>query len=322
MADADEPAVTSGSRAGSDAGGVSGAARPFVDTPVGDLVAADALALTAAERWGLAAPQRLRVGMNAVYLAGEAVVRVGRPTASTSGAVELAHRLAGVGLRVPMPHHEAAVTDGSLTASCWERLDADPGAPIEWRELGGMVARLHALGDELVPAGYPCPPATSFPWWDLDAALAELGPDLDDAAASGLAAAVERHAWWRDASRSEAVVCHGDVHPGNVVQTVDGPVLLDWDLLCRAPRGWDHGPMMTWAQRWGGPVGEYEAFAAGYGWSGRGDPFAEAVAELRLVAATLMRVRAARTDPAARDEAERRLAHWRGASDAPPWRAI
>lgn len=308
MADSDEPADER-------------TPRPFVDTPVGDLVAADALARTAAERWGLDAPQRLRVGMNAVYLAGEAVVRVGRPTAPTTSAAELARRLAGVGLRVPMPHHEAAVTDGSLTASCWERLDADPGAPIEWRAVGRMIARLHALGDELVPAGYPCPPSTSFPWWDLEAALVDLASDLDSAAADGLGAAVERHRWWRDASHRDAVVCHGDVHPGNVVQTADGPVLLDWDLLCRAPRGWDHGPMMTWAQRWGGPAGEYEAFAEGYGWSGRGDPYAEAVAELRLVAATLMRVRAARTDPTARDEAERRLSFWRADPDAPPWRA-
>jgi hypothetical protein len=37
-----------------------------------------------------------------------------------------------------------------------------------------------------------------------------------------------------------------------------------------------------------------------------GDPVAEAIAELRLVAATLMRVRAALSDPSARDEAERR----------------
>ena len=39
--------------------------------------------------------------------------------------------------------------------------------------------------------------------------------------------------------------------------------------------------------------GEYEEFASGYGASLRGDPAAEAFAELRLVAATLMRVKAA-----------------------------
>ena len=108
------------------------------------------------------------------------------------------------------------------------------------------------------------------------------------------------------------VVCHGDVHPGNVLPTADGPVLLDWDLLCRGPVAWDHGPLMTWTARWGGEPGIYERFAEGYGDSLRGDPLGEAVAELRLVAATLMRVRAGRTDPLAAAEAERRLRWWRG----------
>ena len=34
--------------------------------------------------------------------------------------------------------------------------------------------------------------------------------------------------------------------------SADGVVLLDWDLMCLGPRGWDHAPMMTWATRWGG----------------------------------------------------------------------
>jgi Ser/Thr protein kinase RdoA (MazF antagonist) len=91
------------------------------------------------------------------------------------------------------------------------------------------------------------------------------------------------------------VVCHGDVHPGNVIQSADGPVLLDWDLLCRGPAAWDHAPLMTWTERWGGEPGIYEAFAEGYGRSMRGDLVAQAIAELRLVAATLMRLLAARS---------------------------
>jgi hypothetical protein len=101
----------------------------------------------------------------------------------------------------------------------------------------------------------------------------------------------------------------------------DGPVLLDWDLLCWAPPGWDHGPMLTWADRWGGRPGEYEQFAEGYGRDLSGDPDTIAFAELRLVAATLMRVQAAMTNPDAAAEAQRRLAYWRGDPDAPPWTA-
>jgi hypothetical protein len=109
------------------------------------------------------------------------------------------------------------------------------------------------------------------------------------------------------------------------MMTDHGPVLIDWDLLCWAPPGWDHGPMLTWAQRWNGPsvstAGEYEAFADGYGRSLVDDPAARAFSDLRLVAATLMRVAAGMADPAAMPEAQLRLRYWRGEPDAPPWTA-
>ena len=151
--------------------------------------------------------------------------------------------------------------------------------------------------------------------------LDDACPELDSRALEGLRAAIERHREWLDPERDELVVCHGDVHPGNVMMSADGVVLLDWDLLCLGPRGWDHAPMMTWATRWGGRLGDYEAFAEGYGKSMRGEPQAEAIAELRLVAATLMRVLTGRRDPAARAEAMQRLRFWRGEPDAPQWTA-
>ena len=76
---------------------------------------------------------------------------------------------------------------------------------------------------------------------------------------------------------------------------------------------------MRHAERWAGEPGSYEVFAEGYGRSMRADAAAEALAELRLVAATLMRLRAGRASGAARAEALRRLRYWRGDEDAPPW---
>ena len=46
--------------------------------------------------------------------------------------------------------------------------------------------------------------------------------------------------------------------------TADGPVLLDWDLLCLGPPGWDHA-MLLRLPRWGWPARWYDDFAAGYG---------------------------------------------------------
>ena len=181
-----------------------------------------------------------------------------------------------------------------------------------------MVATVHALPADAVPRGYPAPPAESFSWWDFDRLLAEVGDELDPAARAGLVAAIERHRGW--AADVDRVVCHGDVHPGNVVMTAAGAVLLDWDLLCSGPPGWDHAMLLT-LPRWGWPARWYDDFASGYGRSLADDPTAQAIAELRLVAATLMRLRAGRADPAAMTEARRRLAFWRGDPDAPTWRA-
>jgi Ser/Thr protein kinase RdoA (MazF antagonist) len=184
-----------------------------------------------------------------------------------------------------------------------------------------MVRRVHALAPSDLPRGYPVPRPTSFPWWDFSTLLADVGSEIDARALAGLEAAVERNSSWVGMDGAAAVICHGDVHPGNVVMTADGPVLIDWDLVCDAPPGWDHAMLLTLAERWGGEARAYHEFAAGYGRSLADDVATRRFAELRNVAATLMRVRAGRTDPAARVEAERRLRYWRGEPDAPQWQA-
>jgi aminoglycoside phosphotransferase (APT) family kinase protein len=292
---------------------------PFVAAPVADVAAATDLAGRAAHAWGLPEPTLLRVGMNALFAAGDdVVVRVGRPTGAAVSAPRLAVFLADAGLRVPRYLDPDPMEDDGLVA--WAvRREAVVGE-VDWAEVGEMVAHLHRIDPARVRGLHPLPAASAFPWWQFDRLLADVDDLLDPAARRGIVAALEQHGDW--AHRGAAVMlCHGDVHPGNVVATAQGAVLLDWDLLCTGPAAWDHAPLMTWTQRWGGAPGLYEAFADGYGRSMRGDDVAEAVATLRLVAATLMRLRAGRHDEAARDEAERRLRWWRGDADAPAWHA-
>ena len=129
---------------------------------------------------------------------------------------------------------------------------------------------------------------------------------------------------WSDMLTDSAnVVCHGDLHPGNVLPTQTGPVLIDWDLMCIGPVAWDHAPLLLWEQRWtdrwGAGSGTYEEFAKGYGQSLREDDSACTLAEVRLLVATLMRMKAAQVHPEARPELERRLRWWRGEPDAPRW---
>jgi hypothetical protein len=292
--------------------------RPYVDHPVTDVVAATRAAGIAAREWGLDEPRLVRLGMNGIFVAGNEVLRVSSPTVDAVHSIDLARMLLDRGLRVARPRRPEAVRSGGFDVTCWEQIAA-VGQPIDWCAVGAMVRRVHEIDIGDVPSGYPVPTPAAFPWWDFDALIAETREAIDPAALDGLLDAIERWRGWEEFD--DTVLCHGDVHPGNVVMAQDGPVLIDWDLLCRAPEGWDHAPLMTWGDRWGGCGDEYIAFGQGYGRSMVGEHSAEAFAELRLVAATLMRVRAGLTDPDAGTEADRRLRYWAGDPDAPAWRA-
>jgi hypothetical protein len=295
--------------------------RAFVDRPLADRTSADAAARAAAVHWGLASPAVVRFGMNAIFEAGAVVLRVSSPSAPGAAVLELHEMLTSHGLPVTRPARPDVVTVGDLVVTCWERVVTGTDA-VDWRAIGDIVRRVHAIAPDSLPAGYPLASPHDLPWWDFDTLLADTGDLLDHRTRAGIDAALDRRAGWQDwDAAGELVVCHGDVHPGNVVMSVDGPVVMDWDLMSWAPAGWDHAPLMTWTERWAGAPGIYEAFADGYGRSLRGDPIAEGYAELRLLAATLMRLRAGRADPVARAEAECRLAYWRGDPDAPPWTA-
>lgn len=294
--------------------------RAFVDQRVADVDVAAAVADIAAETWGLARPVLLRHGMNVIFRSRDVVIRVAAPSVHASCSIDLAEMLATHDIPVVAPARPGVVESDGLSATAWEYV-ASSGDPIDWRAVGSIVRRVNALSTTDLPAAVPTPSPASFPWWNFDRLLADVSSVLDPLARGGIEAVLERWSEWADWDPADAVVCHGDVHPGNVIMTGGGPIVIDWDLLCLAPAGWDHAPLMTWTARWGGEPGIYEAFATGAGGSLRGDANAEAFAELRLVAATLMRVKAGMADPAARPEADRRLAHWRGDAAAPIWRA-
>lgn len=294
--------------------------RPFVDRPVAELDAAIRASRRAADDWGLAPPALLRRGMNALFVSGDVVIRVGMATAHP----RLAHELAGVlrdhGVPTVEPLHGLARWVDGLAVSGWRRV-VPSDEPIDWVAVGSAVRSVHALPRDALPDGYPTPSPRSFPWWDFEGLLAEVGGAIDAPALAGLRGSIERHATWREEIARGAVVCHGDVHPGNVMPGPDGcPLLLDWDLMCVAAPAWDHAMLTTLAERWGGDPATYREFAAGYGASLADDTLTRSLGELRNVAATLMRVRAGRTDPAAAAEAERRLRYWRGDPAAPAWR--
>lgn len=296
------------------------ATRAFVDQRVGDVDAAAAVADAAAETWGLGRPVLLRHGMNAIFRSRDVVIRVSSPSVPAGCSIDLAAALSSRGVPVVAPARRDVIERSGLSATAWEFVESS-GDAIDWHAVGRIVRRVHELSLSDLPPGVPTPSPDAFPWWNFDLLLDEVGATIDAPARAGLEDAIERWEGWATWDPADAVVCHGDVHPGNVIMTAGGPVVIDWDLLCVAPPGWDHAPLMTWTERWGGDEGIYEEFAAGAGGSLRDDDHAAAFAELRLVAATLMRVKAGIADPVARPEADRRLAYWRGDGAAPIWRA-
>lgn len=295
-----------------------GTTRAYVDARITDTATAQEAATVAAAHWNLEAPTILRHGMNVIFRAGSVVLRVATPSAPAEVSIELADVLARHDIPVPLAARPDVVRHGGMSVTAWPFVEAS-GQPIDWAAVGRVVRRVHGLSTSDLPDTLPVPAPTTFPWWNFESMFDDVRGVVDDAAIDGMRSALAEHAGWDQLNQT--VVCHGDVHPGNVIMTVDGPLLIDWDLLCAAPAGWDHAPMMTWTERWGGEPDVYEAFADGYGWSARGDSSGEAFAELRLVAATLMRVKAGMSNPTAMPEAERRLAHWRGDPDAETWQA-
>ncbi len=290
--------------------------RAYVDAPIVDPVAAAQAAHVAAEALGLSPPTPVRVGMNAIHRSGDVALRVSLPTVDAAVSLELAAFWRRRGLRVPNPIGPGPVSHGGLQVTAWEWIEESDG-PIDWEAVGAAIRTVHATPAEDLPDGVPLPSPVMFPWWDFDALLSRTAREIDGSARAGLVAAVERHRDW--STFDDVVVCHGDLQPGNVITTPEGPVVIDWDLLCAAPPGWDHGPLITWETRWGGAPGAYAAYASGYGRSFADDAPTQAFAELRLVAATLMRAVAAGRDPAAGPELEQRLRYWRGERDAPMW---
>jgi phosphotransferase family enzyme len=294
---------------------------PLIAEPAGAAPALIAAAEHAARIWGLPEPRLLRLGMNGVFACGDdVVVRVGRPSADPTTVIRVAERARAAGVATPRAVRAGAVdAGGGLWSTAWQRVHPID-RPTDWEAVGRMVAALHRLPPPADAAALPW--CGDFPWWRFDAFAPPILAMVDADAAAGLQRALTVHGGWEAAALAgPLVVCHGDVHPGNVVTTDDGPVLLDWDLTCIAPPAWDHALLMTWTERWGGEPGVYEAFATGYERSLRGDPLAESLATMRLVAATLMRVRAGAADRAAADEAVQRLRYWRAEPDAPQWNA-
>jgi hypothetical protein len=268
--------------------------------------------------------------MNAVYRAGPCAIRICRPTTDPVVSLHVSRTLADLGLGVPVPYDSRSFRepdiDPELWATTWEHVDHDPAAEPDWVAVGRMTRDLHDLDPGRLSAIHPLPVAGEFSWWDVAATLDEISACIAPARLNVLRSAHERLRWVLPHLREsidDVVVVHGDLHPGNVVveRRSGRTVVLDWDLLALSRPQWDHAPLLRWEERWGGRLGTYSEFAHGYGDDLSDDVLARGIADLRLLVATVMRVRASITDPSTEDEANKRVGYWAG-TDVRPWIAV
>lgn len=264
----------------------------------------------------------LRSGMNLVFRVGDVVLRVAPDHIDGQAHVELAHRLLEADLPVVHPLDDAVTVEGCVV-TFWEHIDQPDHVPINYQQLGAAIARLHHIDVGQLPPRLTLPWCGEADWLQLEAVYARAAAtgvvDSDDLGV--LSRECAALADWQEQARTEpAVVCHGDVHPQNVLIRSNGEVaILDWDGLCLGPAAWDHAPLLTWEDRWGGQAGTYEEFAAGYGTDLRDSSVAQLLARVRLLAPTLNKIVQGATDAERAAEARRRMQYWRGDPDAPAW---
>ena len=175
-------------------------------------------------------------GATAAVLAARGASFVAAPVPSVSGGV-----VESLG-----PHHGISVrpyVDG--VAGEWGRYDDS----IAIRSVADVLAQLHRC--EVSDAPRCRRVELEVPGRDrLEAALMDLdrpwrdGPHgepcrrllLEHAAEVNAALRLHRELVERVAPVEHWVITHGEPHPGNVVMTARGPVLVDWDTVRIAPR--------------------------------------------------------------------------------------
>ncbi|MEV6854810.1 aminoglycoside phosphotransferase family protein [Streptomyces microflavus] len=226
--------------------------------------------LTAAGLPGTA--ELLALGENAVFAAGDLVVKVGR---DATGHPELAARaerevavadwLAASGVpAVRAAEHRVRRVEGH-PVTVWHRLPA-PVRPTEPRDLAPLLSQVHALP---APEGFTLPRRELLGGVERWLTLAGDTIDPDDAdylrgRRDGFAAA------------AAALVphlppgpIHGDALPRNVHVGPDGPVLVDLETFSTDLREHDLVVLALSRDRYGLDPSAYDAFTSAYGWDVR-----------------------------------------------------
>ncbi|MZD10143.1 phosphotransferase [Streptomyces sp. SID5785] len=271
----------------------------------------------------VSAARLLALGENAVFAAGDLVVKVGRDSAA--GGAELLDRarrelaIAGYLAEHGVPAVRAArdevlVVDGH-PVTVWHRI-AEAVRPAEPRDLAELLTLVHAL---------PAPRAFTLPRRELlggvERWLRLAGDAIDPADAAYLR---ERRDGFAEAAAALTPhltpgPIHGDALPRNVHVGPDGPVLVDLETFSGDLREHDLVVMALSRDRYGLPAAAYDGFVDAYGWDVREWEGCAVLRGARETASCAWVAQHAPSNPGARAEFERRVASLRDGDPAVRW---
>ncbi|MGW0826021.1 phosphotransferase enzyme family protein [Streptomyces sp. NPDC002845] len=259
----------------------------------------------------------LALGENAVFGAGDLVVKVGRDAELLDRArreLDIALWLAEAAVPAVRAAEPKPLLVEGHPVTVWHRLP-DPVRPAEPRDLAELLRVVHAL---------PAPPF-ALPRRELlggvERWLRLAGDAIDPADADYLR---ER----RDGFASAAAglvpqlppgPIHGDALPRNVHVGPGGPVLVDLETFSSDLREHDLVVMALARDRYGLPAEAYRSFTATYGWDVREWTGCPVLRGARETAGCAWVAQHAPSNPRALAEFERRVASLRDGDKTVRW---
>ncbi|MCH5672388.1 phosphotransferase enzyme family protein [Streptomyces gilvus] len=264
-----------------------------------------------------ATAELLALGENAVFAAGDLVVKVGRDAELLERArreVDVALWLAEEGVAAVRAAEPKPLSVEGHPVTVWHRLP-DPVRPAEPRDLAELLRVVHAL---------PSPPF-ALPSRELlggvERWLRLAGDAIDPADAAYLR---ERRDGFAAAAaaltpRLAPGPIHGDALPRNVYVGPEGPVLVDLETFSADLREHDLVVMALSRDRYGVPAAAYDGFVAVYGWDVREWEGCSVLRGARETASCAWVAQHAPSNPAALVEFERRVASLREGDEAVRW---
>ncbi|GAA2328414.1 aminoglycoside phosphotransferase family protein [Streptomyces kunmingensis] len=284
--------------------------------------ARDVLARSGVVDGPAAGAELLALGENAVFAAGDLVVKVGRGTDLAPELLDRARRELAIAAYLAehgVPAVRAAKTDPLVVdghpVTVWHRIPASV-RPAEPRDLAELLKLVHALPE---PTGFTLPRRELL--GGVERWLRLAGDAIDPADAAYLR---ERRDGFAAAAaaltpRLAPGPVHGDALPRNVHIGPEGPVLVDLETFSSDLREHDLVVMALSLDRYGLPAAAYAGFVAAYGWDVREWSGCGVLRGARETASCAWVAQHAVSNPAARVEFGRRVASLRDGDTSVRW---